>query len=140
MSRHDRFAELHWGIGADRDIKAHRPAGAPKEHTQLGRLVELHVVQVMAFAEADQVHLTEGTDGELWVLSPRGVWVKHSGELLRVVYEAAKGMERGRKARALWYEHEFEGKRPWLSADADGHAVIERRESHYTIEKRGVVG
>lgn len=139
MSTTRRYAELHWGIAADRDVEAKRPRKAPREHTQLGRLVELHVVQVIHFDEGD-VHLTEGTDGELWVLSPGGVWVDGGGELLRVVYETAKGSERGRKARALWYEHEFEGKRPWLAADAEGHAVIERRDSQYTIEDRGIVG
>lgn len=147
MSTRERYRELHWGIESRRDIEARRPAGAPKHHTQLGRLAELHVVTVVTFDEGDEVQLTEGTDGELWLMAPDGVFGGPTGELLRVVYETAKGSKGGRKARPVLYEHEFEsdglaedGLRPRLAVDADGHLIIERDRSAYHITERGIEG
>lgn len=139
-----RYTELHWGVESQREVEAVRPAGAPVHHTQLGQLAELHVVEVITFD--DDVRLTEGEDGELYILSPRGVYLARrlaGREVLRVVYDTVKANQ-----DAL-YEHEFEtvegdgrvvAGRPRLGADDTGHAVIERGSSRYTITERGIEG
>lgn len=129
----ERYRVLHWGREPAGVTEVVRPRGAPVQHTALGHLVELHIAHVVT---ADDVLLTEGTDGELWLLSPGGVRLPKGwhGEISRIVYDTCKGRQ------CAWFDHAHERPLPRLGADRQGHSIIVRGDSRYYIDAEGIHG
>lgn len=131
-----RYQELHWGRESRRLLDVLRPEGAPEHHTEIGRVVEVYLVRRFLPPRGAKIHLTEGSDGDLWLLSRDGVfWPDHAqGNLARIVYETKKG------DLDAWFDHAFEAPWPRLAANRDGHAIIARGDSRYHITARGIEG
>ncbi|MCA9539926.1 MAG: hypothetical protein KC620_13605 [Myxococcales bacterium] len=147
----DWYWRLHWGTPVDRMLTLLRPAGAPEVLTEIGQLVQFEIERkgevgprrvlldrTRFFGEEARVSLATDQQGKgLWLLSAGGVALYPNWRPARIVAVTYRTNKAGEDAD---WRHEFEGAKPQLVADKNGHAIIRRDRSRYFVSWRGIEG
>lgn len=120
---------LHWGIEPHRSVDVARPADAPAELVELGRLVRIELTGGRIVVPEGPVWLASDVElTELYLVAEGGVHsTAPAGPIAAITYDTRKG------ATEAHWRHRFRGALPHLVGGR-----IERRRSTYSIDEHGI--
>jgi hypothetical protein len=134
---------FHWGVPPTRRRRVRGPRGIPGTTWQLGRLDGLELADGSYLCPDGRTYLATDRYGQrLWFVG-QSPWVIGAGfrrqRIVAVVYWTNKGGRRQHAWRHEFGEGEPGARRPSLTADSEGCAVVDRAGSKYRITWRGIV-